>query len=438
MKCSLPGDLTTGKSKWMRTWVRLKHVADVVTSNVDKLRSEAEIPVRLINYTDVYYRDRLTPELPLMRATASASEIARHRVLAGDILITKDSETRHDIGVPAYVESTLNDMVCGYHLSRIRTKKVSTVHPRYLFWALTSDEAREQMIVAATGITRFGLRTDSIRNIVIRVPSLHEQMLIAHHLDTKTGNIDALIAKKRRMAELSERRLVSFATQLVNGDNRSQLSGIPSIPFIPSRWQSLRNKVFMRETHERSSTGEEELLSVSHLTGVTPRSQKTVYMFKAESMVGYKLVRPGDLAVNTMWAWMGAAGVSKYHGIVSPSYGVYRIDQTTMHPGYFDMLVRTPAYICEMTRYSRGITSSRLRLYPDELLSLRTPVPPMDEQQEIVRRFEGEASRTRSAIGALGRQVGLLTERRQALITAAVTGQLAVPGVEDAQTYDPQ
>ena len=95
---------------------------------------------------------------------------------------------------------------------------------------------------------------------------------------------------------------------------------------------------------------------MSHLTGVTPRSQKTVYMFEAESTIGYKLVRPGDLAVNTMWAWMGAAGVSTHHGIVSPSYGVYQIDQTTVLPGYFDVLVRTPAYICEMTRFSRGVT----------------------------------------------------------------------------------
>ena len=182
----------------------------------------------------------------------------------------------------------------------------------------------------------------------------------------------------------------------------------------------------MHEVNKRSTTGDEELLSVSHLTGVTPRSEKTVYMFKAESMVGYKLVRPGDLAVNTMWAWMGAAGVSRHFGIVSPSYGVYRIDQSAVLPEYFDLLVRTPAYICEMTRYSRGVTSSRLRLYPDELLALRTPVPPMVEQHEIVEHFAGEANKARSAIDALGSQLELLSERRRALITAAVTGELPV------------
>ncbi len=63
----------------------------------------------------------------------------------------------------------------------------------------------------------------------------------------------------------------------------------------------------MREVASPSVKGEEEMLSVSHLTGVTPRSEKTVYMFEAESTVGYKLVHTGDLVINTMWAWMAGS-----------------------------------------------------------------------------------------------------------------------------------
>ena len=303
-----------------------------------------------------------------------------------------------------------------------------SIEARFLTYLLLSETVRQYLDSRVQSVTRSHqrVRPEILMQMNLLVPEAQEQRAIADYLDTETGRIDALISKKRRMIELLEQRLVSLATQLAGGNDQSQQSGIPSIPYIPCRWQSLRNKVFMSEINERSNSGDEELLSVSHLTGVTPRSEKTVYMFKAESMVGYKLVRPGDLAVNTMWAWMGAAGVSSHHGIVSPSYGVYRIDQETVLPDYFDLLVRTPAYICEMTRYSRGVTSSRLRLYPDELLTLRTPVPPMREQCEIVERFEGETANARSAINALGRQLELLTERRQALITAAVTGDLSV------------
>ena len=307
------------------------------------------------------------------------------------------------------------------------------VDPRYFSWWVLSDVFIEEVVARSVGVSYPAINASELGNLGVRIPPLAEQRAIADYLDTETSRIDTLVTKKRRMIELLEQRLVALATRLVTGEGDSQASGIPSIPYIPRRWQVLRNKVFMHEVNERSNTGKEELLSVSHLTGVTPRSQKTVYMFKAESMVGYKLVRPDDLAVNTMWAWMGAAGVSRHRGIVSPSYGVYRIDQSTVLPAYFDLLIRTPAYVCEMTRYSRGVTSSRLRLYPDELLALRTPVPPMGEQMEIVRRFNNQADKARAAVDTLVRQVEVLGERRQALITAVVTGKSPVPGSADPQ-----
>lgn len=93
---------------------------------------------------------------------------------------------------------------------------------------------------------------------------------------------------------------------------------------IPAAWQLRRAKFLFREIDERSKTGKEELLSVSHKTGVTPRSEKSVTMFLAKSNVGHKLCRPQDLVINTLWAWMAALGVSRHKGIVSPAYGVYR------------------------------------------------------------------------------------------------------------------
>ena len=178
----------------MNDWLRLKYVADVITSNVDKLSKDEEIPVRLVNYTDVYYRDRLTPDLPLMRATASPPEIAKYGLANGDIIITKDSETADDIGVAAYVERADADMLCGYHLSRIRTDG-SVALSRYVFWVLASNHARDQMSIAATGVTRFGLRADAIRNLLIRIPSMLEQRAIADYLDVETCRIDTLISR---------------------------------------------------------------------------------------------------------------------------------------------------------------------------------------------------------------------------------------------------
>ncbi len=72
-------------------------------------------------------------------------------------------------------------------------------------------------------------------------------------------------------------------------------SGVAWLGEIPKHWEIKRNKHIFREVNERSSTGSEELLTVSHITGVTPRSEKEVNMFLAESWEGYKLCRAGDL-----------------------------------------------------------------------------------------------------------------------------------------------
>ena len=101
-------------------------------------------------------------------------------------------------------------------------------------------------------------------------------------------------------------------------------SGVPWLGNIPAHWHEKRAKYFFKEIDERSQAGDEEMLSVSHITGVTPRSQKNVTMFMAESNVGQKCCQPGDLVINTLWAWMSALGVSNYAGIVSPAYGIYR------------------------------------------------------------------------------------------------------------------
>src|SRR5262249_55626616 len=142
----------------------------------------------------------------------------------------------------------------------------------------------------------------------------------------------------------------------------------------------------------RSETGEEEMLTVSHITGVTPRSEKDVNMFEAETTEGYKLCYRGDLVINTLWAWMGAMGVSPLDGIVSPSYHVYTPSQE-LAGDYVDALVRTPNFAREVTRYSKGVWSSRLRLYPEGFFEVFLPVPPLPEQHSIVPHIAKETAK---------------------------------------------
>jgi type I restriction enzyme S subunit len=191
---------------------------------------------------------------------------------------------------------------------------------------------------------------------------------------------------------------------------------------LPATWKLRRAKFLFREVDERSRTGKEELLSVSHKTGVTPRSQKNITMFMAASNVGHKVCRPQDLVINTLWAWMAALGVSKHTGIVSPAYGVYRpINTDMLLPRFADQLLRTPFYADEYQRRSTGVNSSRLRLYPDAFFRIPVVLPPPDEQAAIVRFLDHANRKIDGFIRAKRKLIGLLNEQKQAIIHRAVT-----------------
>ncbi|GAB3714334.1 restriction endonuclease subunit S [Nocardiopsis nanhaiensis] len=317
------------------------------------------------------------------------------------------------------------------HVTIVRARENELLE-RYAYYVLSSSQFYDfmysSMVVGSTN--QIELSRERLGSTVIPLPSLGEQRRIADFLDAQVGHIDSLVSSKERASNLIDERRVALTSQrCLRGTHKgvdTKDSGIGPLGQTPSHWSIVRNKNIIREVNEPSVDGSEELLTVSHLTGVTPRSEKNVYMFMAESMVGYKKCRPGDLAINTLWAWMGALGFSKFNGIVSPAYGVYRFTSDDLLTDYFDLLYRTPEYICEMTRHSKGVWSSRLRLYPESFLALSVPVPPLEEQENIIRTLEEELEPERRLQQKIHRSNSLLLERRQALITAAVTGQIDV------------
>jgi type I restriction enzyme S subunit len=190
---------------------------------------------------------------------------------------------------------------------------------------------------------------------------------------------------------------------------------------IPSGWGEKRAKYFLREIDERSSTGVEPLMSISHITGVTPRKQG-VTMFLAESNTGHKICHSGDVVINTMWAWMAALGVARQTGLVSPAYGVYRPLNPSIHvPAYLDYLLRAQEYASEYRRRSTGIRASRLRLYPDKFLDIELLCPPHEEQLSIVAFLGRQDRLIKRYIGAKRHEIRLLNEEKQAIIHRAVT-----------------
>ncbi len=404
----------------------LKRVAFHTVSNVNKIPSSDEEPVRLCNYTDVYKNDFITLNLEFMKSTATFEEIEKFGLLENDVIITKDSESWDDIAIPALVKETADDLVCGYHLALLRPDS-EKLDGRFLLRCLQAKAIRLSLELEATGVTRFGLPKDAIGDLPLPIPPLEVQKRIADYLDSETTQIDALILEKERMLDLLEEKRAALISQAVTkGLNPSapmKESGLEWLGKIPEHWKLERAKQFFTLREEVSEAGEEELLTVSHITGVTSRAEKDVNMFKAEDMTGYKCCQPGDFVINTLWAWMGAMGIAWQEGIVSPAYHVYTPGEQ-LKTEYVELFCRSKPFVAEVIRFSKGVWSSRLRLYPESFLDMKIPVPTLAEQSKIVATVAVETRKNAEFKKELDYSLELLRERRSALITAAVTGQL--------------
>ena len=206
IKTGLMQDLLTrgidkdGNLRSENTWPirKLRDIADIRVSNVDKKVYTTETPVRLCNYMDVYVNDYITSEIDFMHASASTTEIQRFSLQPGDVIITKDSETPDDIGVPAVVSDEIEHLVCGYHLCLIRPN-TGDLNSIYLAKQLATSKIAQYFAIHASGSTRFGLPIDAIENMALPFPPRSEQTMIAEILSAVDQAIDQTEALKVKL-----------------------------------------------------------------------------------------------------------------------------------------------------------------------------------------------------------------------------------------------
>lgn len=193
-------------------------------------------------------------------------------------------------------------------------------------------------------------------------------------------------------------------------------SGVKWLGEIPSHWELLKSKYLWKETFENSTSGKEDLLSVSQYTGVTKSKADS----RSESLIGYKIVHKDDLVINIMLAWLGGLGVSNDEGVVSPAYCTYKLIRD-YNPKFLHYLYKTPMYLAEFARHSTGVVPSRWRMYTDDFGQVVSLLPPVEEQDAIVRYLDAATSKIDKAIAMQQKMIDLLNERKQIIIQNAVT-----------------
>lgn len=318
-----------------------------------------------------------------------------------------------------------------FHQRVYKFSDFNMVAGRLLFHYLYVNFVNVAMLGTAKS-TVDSLRLPLIQNFqVCFPPSRVEQEKIISFIDRIASYIGAAISVKEQQIELLKERkqilIQQAVTQGLDATVPMKDSGVAWVGTIPAHWCIKRAKYLFNEINERSVNGDEELLSVSHITGVTPRSEKNVNMFMAEDYSGSKTCKKNDLVINIMWAWMGALGVSDREGIVSPSYGVFREKtQNTFNPVFLEHLLKSKSYIEHYNQVSTGLHSSRLRFYGHMFFDMAIGFPSFEEQNRIIDYVQKESKNIDKALFLQEQQITMLKEYKTTLINSAVTGKIKV------------
>lgn len=346
----------------------------------------------------------------------------------GDFVFADTSEDLEGCGNSVYID--IDDAIfAGYHTIILKNK--GKTDNRYFAFLFQSDAWRKQIRGRVSGVKVFSISQRILRDVSMLIPPNKEQKKIADYLDKECSQIDSVIEQTRASIEeykkLKQAVITQAVTKGIRPDRLMKDSGVEWIETIPEDWEIVRGKALFTEVNNRSEDGSEELLTVSQYTGVTPRSQKNVNMFEAETLEGYKICEIGDIPANTMWLWAGAIGVSEYRGVISPSYNIYRQNTNCFDSHYLDSLLRAVPLVQHYESLSTGIRASRLRLYPQQFLNIRFPVPPLEEQREIVFYLQEKTKEIDNLIIKKEKAVEELESYKKSLIYEYVTGKKEVP-----------
>lgn len=393
----------------------LRSLASYAGSNVDKLLSSDEIPVQLCNYTDVYHNEFIDLNLDFMRGTASEYEIEKFGLSVDDIIITKDSESWDDIGVPALVRETADDLVCGYHLALLRPDK-EIMDSTFLFRCLQAKPVCSQFEISARGITRFALSKSDIGAAIFPVPPLSRQRAIADYLDRETDRLDVLVAAKEHLLDLlAEKRHAIITSEITGGIGRTSQRDVAEENWREVRFRRLAD---VRKGAIPTSSVEPDLHSESlpYLT--------MDYLRGDDSEPKLVPVDPSILVASedsTLLLWDGAnAGefLRAKRGIVSSTSALVMpkdVDRNFLYWACKSQEDRIRAETVGM-----GVP----HVNGDFLANMVIPLPSPLRQRAIADYLDRETGRLDELAARTRDTIALLRERRAALITAAVTGEI--------------
>lgn len=344
----------------------------------------------------------------------------RKLVRKGDFVVNSRSDRKGSCGISAYDGSVTL-------ISTVLTPRL--IEGTFCHYLLRSNNYVEEFYKNGRGIVAdlWTTRLQEMRGIYLPIPPISEQRAIASYLKVKTLKIEQYVAEREREREqlesLRQTEIAHVVTRGLNPDAPLKDSGVPWIGDIPAHWEMRRIKNIFFEKKDKSETGTELSLSLSRDKGIVPFSEKKNKTLESASLIGSKKVSIGNVVFNRFKARLFA--VSNYDGVVSSDYAVYECRKDA-DANFMTFLFNTQTYREAFNRKASGVGDGFSRLYTDDLFAFYAVFPPLPEQLAIVSYIEAKLGKIDAHIAALEREIALLREYKQRLVSDAVTGRICV------------
>ena len=411
---------------------KLADIAKIEISGVDKKTIEGEIPVRLCNFVDVYYNWAITKEKAksFMVASAKQTEIDKCSIGKGMVAITKDSETRDDIGVATYIADDFEYVLLGYHCALI-TPNPAVVDGKYLNAFMHTRYIQKYFENNASGSgQRYTLSNDTIGNIPVLIPSIEEQRTI--------GKVLADIDRKIELNKLINDNLEAMAKQLYDyWFVQFDFPNEEGKPYKSSGGAMVWNEKLKREIPKGWSGVSLKDLAVTSRNAITPVENEVYQHFSIPSFDAcgsYSLdngsdiksdkfvLQEGQLLVSKLNPWFNrVVWVPRGTNIIGSTEFVVLNPNNKSESGYIYSVIKSPKFVAYCSQAATGTSHSQRRVSPDVLMAFKVAYEP-----GVVQKYGCFMENIQKRQAELLSETATLTKQRNEFLPLLMNGQISI------------
>jgi type I restriction enzyme, S subunit len=359
-------------------------------------------------------------------------EEVKYSLKPGDILMTEGGDN-DKLGRGSVWQGEISKCLHQNHVFAVRPFDATNSH--WINWVKQTDYLKYFFLSRSKQTTNLAsISSANLKETPIILPPLHERLIIAHYLDTKTAQIDRkidlLTQKAAQYGNLKQSLINETVTRGLDKSVPMKDSEIEWLGEVPEHREVIRLKDVAAQSKEKNGTNPVgKMLSVSGYRGIEIKQYDDELKKRTDDELSdYRVVRVGQLVVNTMWLNYRGIGVSKYRGYVSPAYRAYFVNKS-IHGAFIHYLMRSDLYVCGYSKYLQGIRPNSLQMKTIDFECLPLPIPPLSEQKAIADYLDTKTAQIDHIIRTLNTQIEKLKELRKTLINDVVTGKIRV--IED-------